>query len=406
MSSVVIAGDTSGTITLAAPLVAGSGTLTLPVATDTLVGKATTDTLTNKTLVNPTITDLQSLNAPNTFGFKNRIINGGMVIDQRNAGASVTPTANAYTLDRWYAAMSQASKYSVQQTATAPEGFINSLKVTSLSAYTVGASEYFQITQQIEGLNVSDLGWGTANAKTVTLSFQVYSSLTGTFGGAIANGAFNRSYPFSYSIPVANTWTTISITIAGDTSGTWLTTNGIGIYTMFSLGSGATVSGTSGAWVGGGYRSATGAVSVVGTSGATFYITGVQLEKGSTATSFDFRDYGRELAMCQRYYYRITNVLYGFGQTYWTTGGNILTQFPVPMRAAPSGLGQSGTAGHYAMWTANGAQNICTAVPTFSSASMFNAITNGTVASGATVGGAAGLYGVSGLSYLDWSTEL
>ena len=239
------------------------------------------------------------------YGFKNRIINGAMVIDQRNAGGSVTPTASAYTLDRWFASISQSSKFSVQQNAgsvTPPVGFVNYLGVTSLSAYTVGASEFFQITQQIEGLNIGDLGWGTANAKTVTLSFQVYSSLTGTFGGVLANGAFNRSYPFSYSIPVANTWTTISITIAGDTSGTWLTTNGIGIYTMFSLGSGSTVSGTAGSWAGAGYRSATGATSVVGTNGATFYITGVQLEKVSTATSFDYRPYGTELALCQRYF--------------------------------------------------------------------------------------------------------
>jgi hypothetical protein len=236
---------------------------------------------------------------------KNRIINGAMVINQRNAGASVTPTASVYTLDRWFASISHSSKFSVQQNAgsvTPPVGFTNYLGVTSLSAYTVGASEFFQITQQIEGLNIGDLGWGTASAKTVTLSFQVYSSLTGTFGGVLANGSFNRSYPFSYSIPVANTWTTISITIAGDTSGTWATNNGIGIYTMFGLGAGATVSGTAGSWAGVGYRSATGATSVVGTSGATFYITGVQLEVGTQATSFEYRQYQQELALCKRYY--------------------------------------------------------------------------------------------------------
>ena len=345
VGGVVTTADASGNLSLL------SGPTTVAAITST--GVAVTGTLSASGAVSGTtgtfsgaVTSTDSLNTPNTFGFKNRIINGGMVIDQRNAGASVTPTAHAYTLDRWYAVMSQASKYSVQQTATAPEGFINSLKVTSLSAYTVGASEYFQITQQIEGLNVSDLGWGTANAKTVTLSFQVYSSLTGTFGGVIANGTFNRSYPFSYSIPVANTWTTISITIAGDTSGTWLTTNGVGIYTMFSLGSGATVSGTSGAWVGGGYRSATGATSVVGTSGATFYITGVQLEKGSTATSFDFRDYGRELAMCQRYYQAFTPTysptFVGYTGNTDTRGSGSLLQ---TMRATP-------TMASTAVWTA------------------------------------------------------
>jgi hypothetical protein len=237
------------------------------------------------------------------YGMKNRIINGDMRIDQRNAGASVTPTANAtYSLDRWRCGLDQASKYSVQQSTTTPTGFTNSLLITSLSSYSVGTGESFNISQNIEGLNCADLGWGTANAQTVTLSFWVRSSLTGTFGGSLENSGINRSYPFSYTISVANTWEQKSITIAGDTTGTWLTTNGIGIRVWFSLGTGATASGTAGSWAGEDYRSATGATSVVGTSGATFYITGVQLEKGSTATSFDYRPYGTELALCQRYY--------------------------------------------------------------------------------------------------------
>jgi hypothetical protein len=264
--------------------------------------------------------------------FRNRIINGGMVIDQRNAGASVTPTADGtYTLDRWRVGITQSSKFSVQQNTTVPTGFSYSLKATSLSAYSVGAGDAFLLTQAIEGFNTADLMWGTAQAQTVTLSFQVYSSLTGTFGGSVYNSAGNRSYPFSYSIPVANTWTTINITIAGDTSGTWLTTNGIGIQISFGLGAGSTFSGTAGAWAGALYLSATGATSVVGTSGATFYITGIQLEKGSTATSFDYRPYGTELALCQRYYEL------GGGVTATALGtGGIYTQFPfkVTKRAA------------------------------------------------------------------------
>jgi hypothetical protein len=243
-------------------------------------------------------------------GFKNRIINGAMVIDQRNAGASVTPTASAYTLDRWLAVLTQASKFSVQQNAgsiTPPVGFTNYLGITSTSAYSVLTGDTFIISQPIEGFNTSDFGFGTASASTVTLSFRVYSSLTGTFGGALINSAANRSYLFSYSIPTANTWTTISVTIAGDTSGTWLTTNGIGIVVRFGLGSGSTFSGTAGAWGAGNLVQPTGTVSVVGTSGATFYITGVQLEKGSTATSFDYRPYGTELALCQRYYEKTYN---------------------------------------------------------------------------------------------------
>jgi hypothetical protein len=250
------------------------------------------------------------------FGFKNRIINGAMVIDQRNAGASVTITNTSdvtYTLDRWFAFGTVASKFSVEQTITgvsAPVGFTEYLAVTSSSAYPVTSSDSFSLGQSIEGLNVADLGWGTANAQTVTLSFWVRSSLTGTFGGSIRNSAVNRSYPFTYTILSANTWELKSVTIAGDTSGTWLTTNGVGVRVGFGLGQGSTFSGTAGAWASSNLNNATGATSVVGTNGATFYITGVQLEKGSTATSFDYRPYGTELALCQRYFEKV-----GFGDS-------------------------------------------------------------------------------------------
>jgi len=241
--------------------------------------------------------------APISSVMRNRIINGSMVLDQRNAGASVTPTGSQYTLDRWNANLSQSSKFSVQQqTSVVPIGFNYATKITSLSAYTVGAGELFSFEQPIEGYNTADLGWGTANAKTITISFWVYSSLTGTFGGALNNSANNRSYPFSYTISSANTWEQKSITIAGDTSGTWLTTNGIGVMVRFGLGVGSTFSGTAGAWTGSTFFSATGATSVVGTNGATLYVTGVQLEEGSVPTSFEYRHHTTELQLCQRYY--------------------------------------------------------------------------------------------------------
>jgi hypothetical protein len=235
-------------------------------------------------------------------GFKNRIINGAMVIDQRNAGASLTPSNGQYSLDRWKCWQAASSKFSVQQSTTVPTGFRNSIAVTSLSSYSVGADEYFAVAQLIEGFNVADLNWGTANAKTVTLSFQVRSSLTGTFGGAINNANLTRSYPFSYTISAANTWTTISVTLAGDTTGTWNTDNNGGVYVWFSLGSGANNVGTANTWAGAWYTAPTGSVSVVGTNAATWFVTGVQLEVGSTATSFDYLDYGRSLIQCQRYY--------------------------------------------------------------------------------------------------------
>jgi hypothetical protein len=280
-----------------------------------------------------------------------------MVIDQRNAGASVTNIAGyVYSLDRFLLAGSQASKFTVQQNASAvtpPVGFSNYLGATSSSAYTVGVAEQFFITQRIEGLNVSDLAWGTASASTVTLSFQVRSSLTGTFGGSLQNSANNRSYPFTYSIPVANTWTTISITVAGDTTGTWLTTNGIGIQINFSIGAGTSASGTAGSWAGSAYYSATGATSVVGTSGATFYITGVQLEKGSVATSFDYRPYGTELSLCQRYLPAFTNTVSGAytisnaGGITTTTTARITIPFQVAARVPPTGLTTTAASGFF-----------------------------------------------------------
>ena len=240
-------------------------------------------------------------------GMKNRIINGAMMIDQRNAGASVTnSSSSSYTLDRWNLFASQASKFTIQQNAgsvTPPAGFKNYLGITSSSAYSVGASELFIVGQAIEGFNTADFGFGAAGASTITFSFWVRSSLTGSFGGSLLNSAQNRSYPFTYTISAANTWEQKVITVAGDTTGTWIgATNGVGLFVYLNLGTGTTYSGTAGAWAGATYFSATGATSVVGTSGATFYITGVQLEKGSTATSFDYRPYGTELALCQRYY--------------------------------------------------------------------------------------------------------
>jgi len=284
-------------------------------------------------------------------GFKNRIINGAMVIDQRAAGASSTAGNATYTTcDRWETFSVNASKYSIQQNAgsiTPPVGYTNYLGATSTAATTLASTDYYFISQRVEGFNIADLAWGTANAKTVTLSFWVQSSLTGTFGGSINSNSYARSYPFSYTISTANTWTQISVTIPGDTTGTWLTNNGIGLIVIFGLGCGSSVSGTAGSWSGAtNLYSATGATSVVGTSGATFYITGVQLEVGTTATNFDYRSYGTELALCQRYYetatytsngYQFLGLLLQASNNCWTQYNYKVTKRAIPTFAIVSG---------------------------------------------------------------------
>ena len=286
----------------------------------------------------------------NSVTFRNRIINGGMVIDQRNAGASVAITTSGnYTVDRWSGNATQNGKYTVQQNAgsvTPPAGFTNYLGAVSSSAYSVGSGDVFWLAQAIEGFNVADLGWGAAGAQSITLSFWVRSSLTGTFGGALRNASGNRSYPFTYTINAANTWEFENITIAGDTSGTWGTGNGVGINLNLGLGAGSTFSGTAGAWAAGNFVTATGATSVVATNGATFYITGVQLEEGTAASPFEFRQYGTELALCQRYYWKTYNqsVVPGSAsssatyraRSYSGSYAAAVVQFPVLMRAVPS----------------------------------------------------------------------
>ena len=340
------------------------------------------------------------------FGFKNRIINGAMVIDQRNAGASITPTNEQYTVDRWNAWRSQASKYSVQQNAgsvTPPAGFTNYLGITSLSSYSLLTNDYFILAQKIEGYNLSDFAWGTANAQTITLSFKVYSSLTGTFGGSIQNSAQTRCYPFSYTVSFANAWTDVSITIPGETSGTWLKTNGIGAYLWLGLGVGSTLSGTAGAWANAAYFSATGATSVVSTSGATFYITGVQLEKGSQATAFDYRDYGRELTMCERYYWKSAVGTYnaiGSGSVTGSSQVSIYIKYPTTMRSSPT-VSYSGTV--YVFGVSN---QVVTALSS-SYAGSFSGRFDFTPTSTMTVGGGAILFTEqTGANFVQASAEL
>ena len=285
-----------------------------------------------------TFPDLTQMSTATGGSFRNRIINGDMRIDQRNAGASITQTtANDFVVDRWNVTGSVASKFTAQRNAgsvTPPSGYTNYLGITSLSSFSVSAGDYFRIMQPIEGFNVSDFSFGTASALPITLSFWVRASITGTYGGAISNASQARGYAFTYSVSSSNTWEQKTITIPGDTSGTWLTNNGVGIYLIIGLGAGSTFSAASGSWITQNYiNTATGATSVVGTNGATFYITGVQLEAGSTATEFERRPIGVELALCQRFFAR-TDAYTFIGANSSTVIGVI--PFPVEMRSSPT----------------------------------------------------------------------
>lgn len=237
------------------------------------------------------------------FSMKNRIINGDMVINQRNPGTVTLDTNSRFFVDRFLGEDDSDATVTAVQSTTAPSGFANSLLFTVTTAdSSIGASQNCTLRHWIEGYNVADLGWGTANAKTVTLSFWVRSSVTGTHSASLLNSDGSRSYVFTYTISTANTWEQKSITISGDTTGTWLTTNGRGIGIYWNLGAGSTFLGSAGSWGSSLLLGATGSVQLISTVNATFYITGVQLEVGSSATSFEWLPYTTELLLCQRYY--------------------------------------------------------------------------------------------------------
>ena len=291
-------------------------------------------------------------NSASSMGFKNRIINGAMVIDQRNAGAAQNNLAAGwvYTVDRWEVYSNNSSRFNSQQNkgaVTPPAGFKNYLGVSVNTGYSVGVSDYNILAQPIEGFNTADLGFGASGASSVALSFWVYSSVTGTHSGFLSNSSLVTAYPFTFTVSSANTWTQVSITITGSTSGTWVgATNGIGTYVGFNLGNGSNFQGTANSWNSSAYIQPTGSVSIVATTGATFYITGVQLEKGSTATSFDYRPYGTELALCQRYYYLHASgngVKVGLGVNYSASLMECDLQFPVTMRTTPTLSSTTGT---------------------------------------------------------------
>jgi hypothetical protein len=276
-------------------------------------------------------------------GRRNLIINGAMNVSQRGTSAVTIPyNSETYVVDRFCHYESGGGAFTAQQVADAPAGFVNSLKITVTTSDTsVGSGEYYWSQQQIEGYQTIPLAWGTADAKPLTISFWVKSSITGTFGAALANGAFNYSYPFTYDINSANTWEYKTLTVVGPTAGTWPTNNTRSLRIYFDHGSGDNyTSAYNGQWVSAGRNNATGGVGLINTLNATWQITGVQFELGKVATPFEHRSYGEELAACQRYYYTggvnggRTGVCAGYTSSDTSVRWTFIT--PVNMRASPT----------------------------------------------------------------------
>ena len=286
---------------------------------------------------------IDGLQMPTAGALSNRslIINGAMTFDQRSNGSVFDTTGQTYgTCDRWSFQYSQASKYTGQQVSDGPVGFEKSLKATVTNAFTVGSPNYFVVEQAIEGYNTSSLAWGSADAKAISISFWVKASVTGTYSLAVRNADYTRTRVEEYTINTANTWEYKTITVPGDTTGTYNTTNGPGIRLVFDLGVGTAYSGTAGVWNAGNKFSTSNSVHLIETQGATWNITGVQLEVGSKATPFEHESYGQTLAKCQRYYYRTaengqtTNLITMCNEGATSASGAM--PHPVFMRAIPT----------------------------------------------------------------------
>jgi len=279
---------------------------------------------------------------------RNLIIGGCMRVAQR--GTSGTSTADIYTVDRFAVGHgSPVNAMTFEQSTDTPDNFKNSLKITAGTGASASTTGYAVLRQAIEGQNMAHLGFGTSAAEAIVLSFHVKSSLTGTFGVSIRNQAGTRGYGGTYVINSANTWEYKTVAIPADTGGTWPTDSGIGLHIMWDLGAGSNYDIAAGSW--------TDSTNIIGvestvklteTTNATFFITGVQLEVGDTATPFEHRSFDDELVKCQRYYQLYHNnsgsvdylqCVQAYNAT--TTFGEIKSFFR-PMRTTPT-VGSSGT---------------------------------------------------------------
>ena len=287
--------------------------------------------------------DISTVTSINTGQIANRnaVQNGAMMVDQKG-GTTTLSGYSAAKPDRFTAFVSNAGTQTVAQDSESPAGFHKSLKATNTVVdSSIASGDRAAIIYRFEGNDAARFAFGGSDAKTVTLSFYVRSSITGTHGGALGNGADNRSYPFTYAISSANTWERKSITIAGDTTGTWATDTTRSLQIVWGLGVGSTNSGTAGEWAAADYNSATGATTAfLTTLNATWYLTGVQLEEGSTATDFEHKSYPQEEMACRRYFTSSDGDVYtgltGFGIAGAAGAFRDSGYFPTPMRASPT----------------------------------------------------------------------
>jgi len=372
-------------------------------------------TLSNNTSIHTgTATFANTISAPNTFGFKNRIINGAMQIDQRNSGSANTPTTNGtYTIDRWKSINSQASKITYQRNAgsvTPPAGYSNYLGLTVASNVNPASTDYFGFEQPIETYNLSDISYGSSSASTLTASFWVRSSVVGTYGVGLWYGTTTSACVQTFTISLANAWQYVTVSFPGASSPSLVVGSTDSMSLRFDLGSGTNFNTTAGSWVNQNALRTSSCVNWISNSGATFYVTGVQLEVGPQATPFDVRDYGRELIMCQRYYYQ-WQALSGYYTTFCnvfaisSTNGYGVFKLPVTMRAPPA-LTTTGTASNYRIFIGGSTYN-CSSVPTMDTSGVDTVALQFPTAGTFTAGYAGFMQAAvtTGVSYLGFSAE-
>ena len=298
-------------------------------------------------------------------GFRNLIINGDMRIAQRGTSTITGSGSAQFPVDRW-SVFNNTGTVTFAQSTDAPAGFNASILATVTATGSYSSSGYTQITHKIEGSNCQDLAFGTASAKTIALSFWVKSSVVGTQAVSLKNGnASYRSYVTTYTIDVANTWEKKTVIIAGDTTGTWVVNQSTGLQVDFNLGAGTDYDTSVDSWVGGAFSksSTSGAIDFVANSGATFRVTGVQLEQNLQPTPFEQRPIGVELALCQRYYYLHTpsvgNTQKAISAGIWYTSSqlHVPIKLAVTMRAQPTLVMPNG-AGYYVAYQSGTAVSI------------------------------------------------